>query len=234
MRLVKPPKRSARERLANISHHFLSDGGGGSVAVKESSCQGKGPLVFALYDRCEGDLRFPLYSLCQHLAELDVSTAMLDIESSHRVVSFIAKRDDQTSVTVHDGLHIDVIEGLTKRDEGASHDAYVLHLDSLKDLHALQVHKLIMSLPVNDVGAHQFPADLGRCDFQQFGIIINGVPNRRFAELVFNRMQSNFHGKHEADLRLYGYLPAQDDNTHQLEHISRLFREQVNDWKSRA
>lgn len=200
MRLVKPLKRDARERLASISHHFLSE-------PQRDEEAGVRAFGFTVIDRTPSESGFPLFGLCQYLMAQGVSSAIFD---GDRAISFISKANVPHCITVHDGLHPCALEEVTQRDENTGHEAYFIRSSDQFDDRGLKTDTALLVLPVTAAGSletQQVMEEMGSANpDMRIAVIITGVPNRRFAELVTNRMAAKLEDSAGVKISAYGYL----------------------------
>lgn len=224
---------TARDRLAQISHHFLSDDeasddqpgddkpGYDEVRhVDVSGDEGREPApendvyTIALLNT-ENDDELPVVLLSQQLAARGRSAAILDSSAAMNKVSFIRRNGDQQNRTVHHGLHHHSPEDDRRQLGNKPNDVHFLQVDTPDSSHLLLANKVLVTAPATAKGLLRTYRCIKQLtahhDAIQIGVTITGTTDAARAEEYFNKLATAARLFMERDLLSYGYLPAASD-----------------------
>jgi hypothetical protein len=211
----KPPQ-TARDRLAQISHHFLSDddvsdNAGSGDEGSEQAPKNDVYTLAVLNTENDGN-ELPVSLLSQQLATRGRSAAILDSSVGMNMVSFIRRNDNQQARTVHHGPHHHTLEDDTRRPDNKSHDVHFLLVDTPESSCLSFADKVLVTAPATPEGLQRTYLSIKQLAAYhkavQVGVTITGTSNATRAEDCFNRLATAVHRFLERDLLSYGYLPA--------------------------
>ena len=216
---------TAKDRLSQISHHFLSDDEASDdktsddevshveVSGNEGSEQATKNDVYtiALLNTANDD-ELPVFLLSQQLAARGRSAAILDSAAAMNKVSFIRRNDDQQTRTVYHGLHHHSLEDDNRQLGNKPHDVHFLQVDTPESSCLSLVNKVLVTAPATPEGLqrtyHSIKQLTAHHDAVQIGVTITGTSDVTMAEECFNKLATAAHRFLERDLLSYGYLPA--------------------------
>lgn len=251
----KSPK-TAKDRLAQISHHFLSDDevNDDKFSGDEGSEQATKNDVYALaFLNTANDDELPVFLLSQQLAALGRSAVILDSSAAMNKVSFIRRNDDQQSRTVHHGLHHHSLEDGSRRLGNKPHDVHFLQVDTPESPCLSLVNKVLVTTPATPEGLQQTYHSIKQLtahhDAVQIGVTITGTSDVTRAEEYFNKLANATHRFLERDLLSYGYLPAPPDiagettvahteqlslNSSEIATIAEIISDEITEWQQKG
>jgi hypothetical protein len=187
----KPPQ-TARDRLAQISHHFLSDDDGNDDAgsdYKESKQAPKNDVYTLAVLNMENDgEELPVSLLSQQLAARGRSATILDSSAGMNMASSIRRPDNK------------------------SHDVHFLLVDTPESSCLSFANKILLTAPATPEGIQRTYISIKQLAAHhktvQVGVTITGTSDAIRAEDCFNRLATAVNRFLERDLLSYGYLPA--------------------------
>ena len=207
---------SARDRLALISHHYLSIT---EEPVAEEPVA-KGPeqapkndvYTLAVLNMAGDGVELPVLSLCRSLSERGHSSAIIDSTTGTKTVSFIPRDDSQQSMTARHGLHHNALEDVTRRHDKKPHDMHFLLVDRPESSRLSSVDRVLVTAPATAIGLRHTYISIKQLiahhDAVQISVIIAGAADAYLAEGSFNRLATEVHRSLDRDILSYGYLPA--------------------------
>jgi hypothetical protein len=207
---------SARDRLALISHHYLSiaEEPEAEEPVAEGPEQAPNNDVYtlAVLNTADDGVELPVLSLCRSLAERGHSSAIIDSTTGTKTVSFISRNDSQQSMTARHGLHHNALEDVPRRHDKKPHDVHFLLVDSPESSRLSSLDRVLVTAPATAIGLRHTYISIKRLiahhDAIQIGVIIAGAADAYLAEGSFNRLATEVHRTLDRDIVSYGYLPA--------------------------
>lgn len=255
MTVLRHKARTARDRLVNISHHFLSDQAEAMAPVTRID-RGASEASVSTHDNgvmhvgwfhLGADDDFPVFDMCQQLTELGRSVAICECGDSARAVSFMSSGGELNSISVHEGFSAAALDEITLRDEGRPHDAWFLRL-KLKDgllQHdpTIPLHHIVLVVPVAIAGSRKVQDIIEqirrRFASVKLAAIMSRAPEQRFASKVFSRLAASVKKMYGIDLHCYGVLQPPDhvvavtDGELELSSVIREIDQQISRWRSR-
>ena len=214
----KKPPQTARDRLAQISHHFLSDDEGSAeeesveqeCAEESEQVQKNDVYTVALLKTANDDDELPVFLLSQQLAMRGHSATILDCATGMNMVSFM--NDSQQTRTVHHGLHHHTLEDVTRQLGDKPHDVHFLLVDTPESSHLSLADKVLVTAPATPEGLQRTYISIKQLashhNEAQVGVTITGVSDVSRAEYCFNRLETAIHQFLGRNLLNYGYLQA--------------------------
>lgn len=180
----KKPPQTARDRLAQISHHFLSDDDASveQECVEEESEQFQKNDVYtvALLKTATDDDELPVFLLSQQLAAHGHSAAILDCA--------------------------------TRQLGDKLYDVHFLLVDTPESSCLSSVNKVLVTAPATPEGLKRTYISIKQLashhNEAQVGVTITGVSDVSSAEYYFNRLATAVHQFLGRNLLNYGYLQA--------------------------
>jgi len=207
---------SARDRLALISHHYLSIAE--EPVADEPAAQGpeQAPkndvYTLAVLNTAGDGVELPVLSLCRSLSERGHSSAIIDSTTGTKTVSFIPRNDSQQSMTARHGLHHNALEDVTRRHDKKPHDVHFLLVDRPESSQLSSVDRVLVTAPATAIGLRHTYISIKQLiahhDAVQISVIVAGTADAYLAEGSFNRLATEVHRSLDRDILSYGYLPA--------------------------
>jgi hypothetical protein len=213
---------SARDRLALISHHYLSiaeEPVTDEPVEEEPAAEGpeqapKNDVYTLAVLNTAGDdgVELPVLSLCRSLSERGHSSAIIDSTTGTKTVSFIPRNDSQQSMTARYGLHNNALEDVTRQHDKKPHDVHFLLVDRPESSRLSSVDRVLLTAPATAIGLRHTYISIKQLiahhDAVQISVIIAGAADAYLAEGSFNRLATEVHRSLDRDILSYGYLPA--------------------------
>jgi len=212
---------SARDRLALISHHYLSiteepvaDEPVAEEPVAEGPEQAPKNDVYtlAVLNTAGDDGELPVLSLCRSLSARGHSSAIIDSTTGTKTVSFISQNDSQQSMTARHGLHHNALEDVTRQHDKKPHEMHFLLVDTPESSRLSSVDRVLVTAPATAIGLRRTYTSIKQLiahhEAVQVGVIITGTADAYLAEGSFNRLATEVHRSLDRDIQSYGYLPA--------------------------
>ena len=238
---------TTRDRLAQISHHFLSDE---EVINKEGSEQAPTSDVYtlALLNMTNDDDELPVFLLSQQLAAHGYSAAILDNTTGMKMVSSMI--DSQQTGTVRDGLYHHTLDDVTRQLDNKPYDVHFLLVDTPESSCLSSVNKVLVAASATPEGLRRAYISIKQLTSDhneaQVGVTITGVTDVSRAEYCFNRLETAVHQFLGRNLLSYGYLqapssisrqtkaqqPAQFSHTRsEIAIIAEIISNEIGEWQ---
>jgi len=254
---TKAPQ-TARDRLAQISHHFLSDDEATDNEISHVEISGdeaskqatKNDVYKIALLNTANDRELPVFLLSQQLAARGYSATILDSSAAMNKVSFIRRNDDQQTRTVHHGLHHHSLEDDNRHPGNKPHDVHFLLVDTPESSHLSLVDRVLVTSPTTAEGQQQAYHAIKQLaehhDTLQIGVTITGTSDATQAEECFNKLATATHRFLERDLLSYGYLPAASEisaettddqqpvNSAEIATIARIISDEIDEWQQNS
>ena len=207
---------TARDRLALISHHYLSIAeepvAEEPVAEGPEQAPKNDVYTLAVLNTAGDGVELPVLSLCRSLSERGHSSAIIDSTTGTKTVSFIPRNDSQQSMTARHGLHHNALEDVTRRHDKKPHDVYFLLADRPESSQLSSVDRVLVTAPATAIGLRHTYISIKQLiahhDAVQISVIIAGAADAYLAEGSFNRLATEVYRTLDRDILSYGYLPA--------------------------
>jgi hypothetical protein len=207
---------SARDRLALISHHYLSIAeepvAEEPVAEGPEQAPKNDVYTLAVLNTADDGVELPVLSLCRSLAERGHSSAVIDSTTGTKTVSFISRNDSQQSMTARHGLHHNAHGDITRGHDKKPHDVHFLLVDRPESSRLSSVDRVLVTAPATAIGLRHTYISIKQLiahhDAVEVGVIIAGAVDAYLAEGSFNRLATEVHRTLDRDILSYGHLPA--------------------------
>ena len=212
---------SARDRLALISHHYLSIAeepvadepvAEAPVAERPEQAPNNDAYTLAVLNTASDGVELPVLSLCRSLSARGQSSAIIDSTTGTKIVSFIPRNDSQQSMTACHGLHHNAFEDVTRTHDKKPQDVQFLLVDRPESSQLSSVDRVLVTAPASAIGLRHTYISIKQLfvhhDAVQVCVIITGSADAYQAEASFNRLATEVHRTLDRDVQSYGYLPA--------------------------
>ena len=228
---------TSRQRLADISHHFLTepdaleeaaidallpeedredDYNEQTVADHQPESPTRKTLTFAVIAHDSGFAKFPMFQMCEQLTVRGWSTAIIDTQQEQRAISFISRNYRKHCITVHQGPCVNAIEEITREAENTIHDAHFRIVDASMSEELVSAHRIILPINLSEAGSEPVQKLIGdlyeRDEEARINIVLTDSPDTRMALRGFNRLSSHSQFILDQEPEYLGHLPSDADN----------------------